>query len=96
MAPDEEPEHCDREAGEGDERVAEHRLAAAGGDELADHSHRRENHDVDGGMRVEPEHVLEQHRIAAQSRIEETEVEDAFGGDEQHRDRNHGGAEHVD
>ena len=36
VAPDQEAEHRDREAGEGDERVAEDLLAAERGDELAD------------------------------------------------------------
>ena len=34
-----------------------------------------QNHDVDGGMRVEPEQVLEQQRVAAQRRIEDAEME---------------------
>jgi hypothetical protein len=42
-------EHRDREAGEGDERVAEHVLAREAGDHLADHTHRRQDHDVDRG-----------------------------------------------
>ena len=77
-------------------RVAEHRLAAEGGHELADDPHRRQHHDVDGRVRVEPEQVLEEHRIAAERRIEEPEVEQPLGGDEQHRDREHRRAEHED
>ena len=33
------------------------------------------DHDVDGRVRVEPEEVLEQHRIAAELRIEDADVE---------------------
>ena len=43
-----------------------------------DDRHARQNHDVDGRMRVEPEEVLEQHRIAADARIEDADLEDAF------------------
>jgi hypothetical protein len=41
-------------------------LLARNRDQLADHAHGRQHHDVDRGVRVEPEHVLEQHRVAAQ------------------------------
>ena len=62
----------------GDEFVAEHVLRAKSRDDLADHAHARQDHDVDGGMRVEPEQVLEQQRIAAQRRIEYADAEDAL------------------
>ena len=71
------------EAGERDERVAEDLLAAERGDELADDAHRRQDHDVDGRVRVEPEQVLEEHRVAAERRIEDAEVEQALDRDEQ-------------
>src|SRR5438128_12245295 len=96
MAPHEESKNRDGEACEGDERVAEHRLAAAGGDELADDAHRRQHHDVDRRMRVEPEEMLEEHRIAADARIEEAEVKDSLGRDEEDRDCDHRSAEQVD
>ena len=83
VAPDEEAEHRDAEAGERHERVAEHLLAAEGGDQLADDAHRRQNHDVDRRVRIEPEQVLEQHRIAADRRIEDAEVEQPLGRDQQ-------------
>ena len=47
-------------------RVAEDLLAAEGRDQLADDAHRRQDHDVDGRVRVEPEQVLEEHRVAAE------------------------------
>ena len=52
------------------EAVAEHPPPREAGDDLADHAHRRQDHDVDGRMRVEPEQMLEQQRIAAERRIE--------------------------
>ena len=83
VAPDQEAEHRDGDAGEGDEVVAEDPLAREGGDELADHAHRRQDHDVDRRVRVEPEQVLEEHRVAAQLRIEDAEVEQPLGRDQQ-------------
>ena len=66
------------------------------GDELADHAHRRQDHDVDGRVRVEPEEVLEEHRIAALRRIEDAEVEDPLGRDQQQRDRDDRRAQDLD
>ena len=54
------------------------------GDELADHAHRRQDHDVDGRVRVEPEQVLEEHRVAAERGIEDAEVQRPLDRDQQH------------
>ena len=59
------------------------------GDDLADRSHRRQDHDVDRRVRVEPEHVLEEHRVPAKHRVEDTEVEEALDGQCERRDGNH-------
>ena len=96
MAPDEEPDHRDRERRKRDERVAEDVLAREGLDDLADHAHRRQDHDVDRRVRVEPEQVLEQDRVAAERRIEDAHVEEAFGRDEEHGDRDHRRAQDHD
>ncbi len=37
-------------------------------------AHRRQDHDVDGRVGVEPEEVLEEHRVAAQRRIEDADA----------------------
>ena len=71
MAPDEKAEKRDGEARIGDEGVAEDAAAAEAGDDLADHAHAGQDHDVDGGMAVEPEEVLEEQRIAAEIGIED-------------------------
>ena len=42
----------------------------------------RQDHDVDGGVRIEPEQVLEQERVSAERGIEDAEVEEAFDSDE--------------
>ena len=65
MAPDQKTEHGDRHARERNERVTEDLLSRETGDQFADHAHAGQNHDVNGRMRVEPEEVLEQNRIAA-------------------------------
>ena len=59
----------------GDELVAEDPTAREAGRHLADHAHRRQDHDVHGRMRVEPEEMLEEHRIAAERRVEDAETE---------------------
>ena len=82
MRPDQESEDGDGDRREGDEAVAEDALAREAGNDFGDHAHRRQNHDVDGGMRVEPEQVLEQQRIAAELGIEDAEMQRAFGGDQ--------------
>ncbi len=71
MRPDQESEDRDSDRGESDKTIAEDTLAREAGDDLGDDAHRGQNHDVDGGMRVEPEQVLEQKRIAAEFRVED-------------------------
>ena len=66
---------------EGDEVVAEDRACGRSVDELADHAHRRQDHDVDGRVRVEPEQVLEEHRVAAQRRIEDADAQQPLDRD---------------
>ena len=87
VAPHQEADDRDRQRRECDERVAEDVLARERLHDLADHAHRRQDHDVDRRVRVEPEQVLEQHRVAAKRRIEDPEVQRPFGSHHQHRDR---------
>ena len=96
VAPHEEADDRDGERRERDERIAEDVLARERLDELADHAHRRQDHDVDRRVAVEPEQVLEEHRVAAQRRIEDPHVQRALGRDQQHRDRDHRRAEDHD
>src|ERR1051326_6626722 len=96
MPPDEKADHCDGDARERDERVAEDALARESRDELALDAHRGQDHDVDRRVRVKPEEMLEEHRIAAARRIEDAEIEDALQADEEQRDRDHRSAENKD
>ena len=68
------PDHRDADARPRDRRVAEDVLAAEAGDHLADHAHPGQDHDVHGRVAVEPEHVLEQHRVAAEGRVEDADA----------------------
>ena len=96
VGPDQEADRGDRQARHRDEAVAEDALAREAGDDLADHAHRGQDHDVDGRVRVEPEQVLEQDRVAAAVRVEEAEVEDALERHQQDRDRDHRRAQDLD
>ena len=76
MPPDQKPHDRDRHAGKRDEAIAENGLARKARDHFADHAHAGKNHDVDGGMRVEPEQVLEKNRVAADVGIEDSGVQE--------------------
>ena len=80
----------------GDELVAEDALAGEAGDDLADHAHARQDHDVDRRVRVEPEEVLEEDRIAAERRVENADVEGTLERHQQDRHRDHRRAEDHD
>src|SRR6266849_6391279 len=96
VRPNEEADDGNSDARAGDEGITEYRLARKGRYDLADHAHGRQNHDVNGRMRIKPEEVLEENRIATQGGIEESEVEHALQAGEQQGDGNHGSAENED
>src|SRR5579872_3797545 len=75
VSPDQETENRDGHARKSHETVAEDALLGEDRDHLADHSHGRQHHDVDGRMRVKPEEVLEEDGIAAAGRVENADVE---------------------
>src|SRR4029077_18008648 len=95
-APNDEDDHRDRNARDREEGVTEYPLTGEGGDEFADNAHAGQNHDVNSGMRIEPEHVLEKQWIAAERRIENPGVEDALNAQQENRDGDHGRAEDED
>src|SRR5258708_449809 len=96
MAPHQESDDRNTEAGAGHEAVTEHALAGETGDDFADHSHTRQDHDVDGGVRIKPEHVLEQDGVAAERRIEDAHAEGAFESDQRQRYSHHWSAQYLD
>ena len=96
VAPHDEADDGNRQARKRDEAVSENLLARKGGNQFADHAHARQNHDVHGGMGIEPEQMLEQQRIAADCRIEDADVEDALEAQQEQRDRDHRRAQNED
>src|SRR5262249_7463681 len=86
MRPNDEAYDCNADAGRSDETVAKNRFADECGNDFRNYTHRWKNHDVHGRMRIEPEQVLEQNRVAAVSRIKEAEMEHALETCEQQRD----------
>ena len=96
MRPYQESEDGDGDARHGDKLIAEDAFAREAGNELADHSHGRQDHDVNGRMGVEPEQVLKQERVSAKPGIEDAEVQEAVDSDEHDSDGDHGRAENHD
>src|SRR5262249_25759844 len=78
MRPDEESEDGDGNRRQRDKAVSENSLAREASDDFGNNTHRRQNHDVDGWMRVEPKQMLEQERIAAEFGIENAKVQSTF------------------
>ncbi len=87
VAPDEEADHGDGDTRPGDEFVAEHRLARIGRHQLGDHAQARQDHHIDGRVRVEPEQMLEQQRIAADGGVEQPDMKQIF---QHQQDQQHG------
>ena len=96
MAPDEEPDAGDRDHRIHHEVVAEDPPSREAGNDLRDHAHRREHHDVDRRMRVEPEQMLEQHRVAAVRGIEDRQSQPPLRDHKQQRNRQYGRRENHD
>src|SRR5882762_7684150 len=96
VGPDKEADYGDGDTGAGDKRIAKDGLAREGWDDFTDYAHGRQNHNVDGRMRVKPEQVLEENGVAAKLRIEEAEVKHALHTGEQQSDGDHGRAEDED
>ena len=79
MRPNQKAQKGDSNAGKRDERVAKDVFPSKTRNDLADDAHGGQDHDIDNGMRVEPEQVLEQERIATQGRVEDADAHDPFG-----------------
>ena len=86
VSPDKEAQQRDCDTGKRNERVTEDLLLAVDGNQFTDDSHRRQNHDVNGRMAVEPKEVLEQNRVTAVLRIENSDVHRFLRDQHQQRD----------
>ena len=80
VTPDQEPEQRDRNRAVGDHSVSENPFVAVDAHQLADDSHRGQNHDVHGWVGVEPKEVLECDRVAVELRIENADAQKTFCG----------------
>src|SRR5437870_2538253 len=78
VCPDQKSEDCNRNTRHRHEVVTEDAFAGETGDHFALYRHRRQDHDVDRGVRVKPEQMLKQQRIAATVRIKNPQIESAF------------------
>ena len=96
MAPREKAHERDPERRIGDGLVRVRILVSEGRDDLADDPHRREDHDVDRGVRVEPEEVLVEHRIPAARRVEEPPLEPVIESHDEEREPEDRRSEHLD
>src|SRR5215813_9811319 len=96
MAPHQKTENSDGQTRESHEAVTENILAREVRYQLTENTHPRQHHDVDGGMRIEPKEVLEQHWIAAGRRIENAHVRQSLKSEQQDRDCDYGRAEDHD
>ena len=96
VAPDQEPDQHDGQAGERDGLVTKGPLAGQAGDDFAGHAEGRQNLDVNHRVGVEPEQVLEEDRIAAQGRIEDANAQNALDAQQHQRDRQHRRGQHED
>jgi hypothetical protein len=78
MAPHEEPKARDGQARHRDKLITENSFLGEAGHELADDTHGRQNHDVNGRMRIKPEHMLEQNRVSPFGSIKYSKTKQPF------------------
>ena len=96
VSPHQKAEDRDGKAGIADERVAKRTPPRKTGDDLADHPQPRQHHDVNRRMRIEPEQMLEQDRVAPQLGIENADAQAALHENQQQRHRQHRRGQHHD
>src|SRR5437879_13374940 len=95
MSPNQKSENGDRHAGESHELIAEDLFTGVSGNQLTYHTHGRQHHDIDGGMRIEPKQMLKQHWIATQRRIKNAQVKAALQRHQQQRDCNYRSSKYL-
>src|SRR3989441_564691 len=95
VCPDQKSEDCNRNTRHRHEVVTEDAFAGETGDHFALYRHRRQDHDVDRRVRVKPEQMLKQQRIAATVRIKNPQIESAFEHHQQQGDCQHWRSEQL-
>ena len=96
VTPDQKTEHGNGQARKSDEGITEDIFAREVCDQLTDHAHAGQDHDVDRRMGVEPEEMLKQDRIAPSSGIKNADMRQPFEGQQQNRDRDYRRAQNHD
>src|SRR5205085_4192722 len=90
MTPDHEAEDGNGHAGTTHPRVPKNAFTGEASDQLADHAHSWQDHDVNGGMRIEPEEMLKKNRVASELRVKNSNAPQTFDRHERERDCQHG------
>ena len=90
VAPNQKRNDGDGHAREGHEVIAEDFFLGKARHQLADHAHRGQDHDVDRRVGVEPEKVLKENGVAAQSGIKKPHVEEPLDRHQGKRDGDDG------
>src|SRR5262249_55840613 len=96
MRPNDETNHGDADTGRGNETITKNRLSNERGNDFADYTHGRKDHDVHSWVRIKPKEMLEENWVAAISRIEEAEVEHALEAGEKQGNRDNRCAKYHD
>src|SRR3984885_15207622 len=89
MSPNQKSEPRDSYTRKRDHFVSEDALSAERGYQLADYTHAGQHHNINGGVRIEPEEVLVQNGIAAASWIENSDVQRPLADEQDHGDSQH-------
>src|SRR6204780_2854363 len=89
MTPNQEADNRNGKAGKSDETVAEDALPRKASDQFAHHAHPGQNHDVNRGVRIKPKQMLEQDGVAADSGIENADMQEKFEPEQEKRDSDH-------
>ena len=96
VTPYQKSKQRNRDGAVSDHSVAEDPFVAVNTHELADDTHRWQNHDVNGGVGIEPEKVLERNRIPVEFRIENPDSKQPLGREQQNSDPENWSRENLD
>ncbi len=95
MTPYNEGNECDPEGRSSNRLVTEDRFTGEHWNDIGDDTHRWKNHDVNRRVRVEPEEMLEQNRVTAEFRIENTDTDGSLKNEKKKGDRQNRSRENL-
>src|SRR6266576_790949 len=87
VSPNKETKDCDIQTRKRDKRITENILPRKVGDQLAYYAHAGQDHDVNRWVRIEPEKMLEQHRIPAVGGVENSKLRQPLKSQKENGDR---------